>query len=45
MSSMQKPTSPAPTGFFAKFAAAVRFRIRRLFRKSSADNPNIYPFF
>ena len=44
MSSMQKPAAP-PTGFVAKFASALMFRIRRLFRKSSADNPNIYPFF
>jgi hypothetical protein len=44
MSSTQKPVAP-PAGFVAKFAAALLFRIRRLFRKSSADNPNIYPFF
>ena len=29
-------------GFFQRLAAAIRGRIRRLFRK---DDPNIYPFF
>ena len=32
----------ARPGFFRRLAAAIRGRIRRLFRK---DDPNIYPFF
>jgi hypothetical protein len=35
----------APQGFFAKFAAAIRYRIRRLFSKAERESPNIYPFF
>jgi hypothetical protein len=38
-------TAAAPQGFLSKFAAALRHRIRRLFRKNEPESPNIYPFF
>ena len=34
-----------PRGRIASLAAALWSRIRRLFKKPSTDNPNIYPFF
>jgi hypothetical protein len=32
-------------GFFGRLLHAVTSPFRRLFRKKSTDNPNIYPFF
>jgi hypothetical protein len=41
----QSTSNARARGGVAGFFARTLERIKRLFRKQSADNPNIYPFF
>jgi len=41
--SMKEAPGARKSGGFARFLAAIRYRLRRLFGKK--DDPNIYPFF
>lgn len=45
---MSSQSGTAPTqgrGLLARLFRGLIGRVRRLFRKEPADNPNIYPFF
>jgi hypothetical protein len=45
MASQTTSNTQAGRGGLARFFARTLERIKRLFRKQSSDNPNIYPFF
>jgi len=45
--SASRYSAPAipPKPFLVRFFNQLLLRVRRLFKKEDADNPNIYPFF